>query len=234
MGSQAPTSGRSKKSALASLAVSFGVSALLSTSGAQAADIVFNLSTPSNSSNAIRSFTKDSLTITFDSPTGADTINTNSAGLCVFENFAPGGCGNSTTENLTAVEFSFDADVRLLSYDVSIIRTMPPGQTAVFTTNFIGSTTQSFTQTLTDVGPPPQLPAITHTFSPAFTVAMGEKVTLSTTDFPQGSPEVGYRIDNLRVSTMAPVPGPLPLFGAATAFGFSRKLRKRINVSTSA
>lgn len=27
------------------------------------------------------------------------------------------------------------------------------------------------------------------------------------------------------------VPGPLPLFGAAAAFGFSRKLRKRINVS---
>ena len=26
----------------------------------------------------------------------------------------------------------------------------------------------------------------------------------------------------------APAPGPLPLFGAAAAFGFSRKLRKRI------
>jgi hypothetical protein len=30
---------------------------------------------------------------------------------------------------------------------------------------------------------------------------------------------------------LAPVPGPLPLFGAAAAFGFSRKLRKRINDS---
>lgn len=29
----------------------------------------------------------------------------------------------------------------------------------------------------------------------------------------------------------APVPGPLPLFGAAAAFGFSRKLRKRIQES---
>jgi hypothetical protein len=28
----------------------------------------------------------------------------------------------------------------------------------------------------------------------------------------------------------APVPGPLPLFGAAAAFGFSRKLRKRIKL----
>ncbi len=30
---------------------------------------------------------------------------------------------------------------------------------------------------------------------------------------------------------VAPVPGPLPLFGAAAAFGFSRKLRKRIQVA---
>jgi hypothetical protein len=30
-----------------------------------------------------------------------------------------------------------------------------------------------------------------------------------------------------------PVPGPLPLLGAATAFGFSRKLRKRIKGSES-
>jgi len=29
----------------------------------------------------------------------------------------------------------------------------------------------------------------------------------------------------------APAPGPLPVFGAAAAFGFSRKLRQRINVS---
>jgi hypothetical protein len=32
----------------------------------------------------------------------------------------------------------------------------------------------------------------------------------------------------------APVPGPLPLFGAAAAFGFSRKLRKRIKLEPNA
>ena len=31
-----------------------------------------------------------------------------------------------------------------------------------------------------------------------------------------------------------PVPGPLPLFGAAAAFGFSRKLRKRIKLAPAA
>jgi len=32
----------------------------------------------------------------------------------------------------------------------------------------------------------------------------------------------------------APAPGPLPLFGAAAAFGFSRKLRKRIKLAPNA
>ncbi|MEA5414695.1 hypothetical protein [Synechococcus sp. BA-132 BA5] len=36
------------------------------------------------------------------------------------------------------------------------------------------------------------------------------------------------------VSPADSVPGPLPLFGAAAAFGFSRKLRKRIKGSSNA
>ena len=32
----------------------------------------------------------------------------------------------------------------------------------------------------------------------------------------------------------APAPGPLPLFGAAAAFGFSRQLRKRIKLEPAA
>ncbi|MEY4807973.1 MAG: hypothetical protein RLZZ206_2362 [Cyanobacteriota bacterium] len=35
----------------------------------------------------------------------------------------------------------------------------------------------------------------------------------------------------LATALPAPAPGPLPLFGAAAAFGFSRKLRKRIQGS---
>ena len=36
------------------------------------------------------------------------------------------------------------------------------------------------------------------------------------------------------VATIIPVPAPLPLFGAAAAFGFSRKLRKRIKLAPGA
>lgn len=34
--------------------------------------------------------------------------------------------------------------------------------------------------------------------------------------------------DTIKVNVGNPVPGPLPPFGAATAFGFSRRLRRRI------
>ena len=34
--------------------------------------------------------------------------------------------------------------------------------------------------------------------------------------------------------TPTPVPGPLPLFGTASAFGFSRKLRRRLRAASTA
>jgi hypothetical protein len=36
----------------------------------------------------------------------------------------------------------------------------------------------------------------------------------------------------LSSSALAPVPGPVPAIGAFAAFGFSRKLRKRIKLSS--
>jgi hypothetical protein len=45
-----------------------------------------------------------------------------------------------------------------------------------------------------------------------------------------GSPDAYASVDDLVLGQAAPasVPGPLPLMGAATAFGFSRRLRSRI------
>lgn len=45
-----------------------------------------------------------------------------------------------------------------------------------------------------------------------------------------GSPAAYATVDDLVLGQAAPasVPGPLPLIGAATAFGFSRRLRSRI------
>ena len=43
-----------------------------------------------------------------------------------------------------------------------------------------------------------------------------------------GSPAAFPTVDHLILGQAAPVPGPLPVMGAATAFGFSRRLRSRI------
>jgi len=47
-----------------------------------------------------------------------------------------------------------------------------------------------------------------------------------------GDPVIGYFVEYENHSG-SPVPGPLPLLGVGAAFGFSRKLRKRIISSTS-
>lgn len=39
-------------------------------------------------------------------------------------------------------------------------------------------------------------------------------------------------ISNFSAPGSAPVPGPLPLLGVGAAFGYSRRLRRRINLST--
>jgi hypothetical protein len=41
------------------------------------------------------------------------------------------------------------------------------------------------------------------------------------------------RIAQLPAPPASPAPGPLPLFGAASAFGFSRKLRRRLRAAAS-
>jgi hypothetical protein len=48
----------------------------------------------------------------------------------------------------------------------------------------------------------------------------------------QTNVDAGYIGPNFSTESV-PVPGPLPLFGAATAFGFSRRLRKRIRSNRS-
>jgi hypothetical protein len=44
----------------------------------------------------------------------------------------------------------------------------------------------------------------------------------------------GLSIAQLSDPTPSAVPGPLPLFGAASAFGFSRKLRRRLRAAATA
>ena len=53
---------------------------------------------------------------------------------------------------------------------------------------------------------------------------------------PTDVPNLDFSVTWAKASPAAPapVPGHLPLFGAAAAYGFSRKLRKRIKLSPAA
>jgi hypothetical protein len=58
---------------------------------------------------------------------------------------------------------------------------------------------------------------------------------LATTPLTAGSLNTStFMVVTFSTSSTAPVPGPLPALGAAAAFGFSRKLRKRIKRSNNA
>jgi hypothetical protein len=106
------------------------------------------------------------------------------------------------------------------------------------TTNYLGS------DTVVDMATAAALLSIPHTL-PSLTLEIlgyGGGYTPNVT-WPSGPnlppmpvpPEIwdeGWGIDSLSIT--ARVPGPLPVLGAASAFGFSRKLRKRISQSKGA
>jgi hypothetical protein len=50
---------------------------------------------------------------------------------------------------------------------------------------------------------------------------------------PNNCDDLEDALDNFKAAASASVPGPLPIFGVASSFYFSRKLRKRIKASKS-
>jgi hypothetical protein len=74
-------------------------------------------------------------------------------------------------------------------------------------------------------------PLFAYDYDPSIAEVIGSLQDLSTPgsfidDNPAASATVKYAIAN----ATTPVPGPLPLFGAAAAFGWSRRLRRRLAV----
>lgn len=69
-------------------------------------------------------------------------------------------------------------------------------------------------------------PYFAYTTSPDFAFFKGSGVL--TNDIPANEPQHTWAKATLYT---APAPGPLPLLGAGAAFGFSRKLRKRIKLA---
>jgi hypothetical protein len=67
-------------------------------------------------------------------------------------------------------------------------------------------------------------PAITVNFAPNSRISSGSSFSLSTINNNVSTP-VSYRIQSF---TLEEVPGPLPIFGLAAAFTYSRKIRNRL------
>jgi hypothetical protein len=57
---------------------------------------------------------------------------------------------------------------------------------------------------------------------------------LTTSSGTLGTWTLGNNVDTISVKVFNPVPGPLPVLGAGAAFGFSRRLRRRIQRSKGA
>ena len=86
-------------------------------------------------------------------------------------------------------------------------------------------------------------PNASGSFGPLFGIKFataGTSVNSCTWGSGSGSVQCDFNFGNLnntnytwaQADLVPPVPGPLPLFGAAAAFGFSRKLRKRIKAGS--
>jgi hypothetical protein len=71
-------------------------------------------------------------------------------------------------------------------------------------------------------------PLFAYDYDPSIAEVIGSLQDLSAPgSFIDGTPAAGATVKYAIAS--APVPGPLPLFGAAAAFGWSRQLRRRID-----
>ena len=212
---------------LAKLSIATGV--VLSTASPGHAFVNFSLeeSSPFNTPSA--QYTEDSsgINLTIDNAVGTDLptaggIVGNAAGLCSFLQNAndSGGfrcgynapSGATASSSLTSFDFTFSSDVFLRSFNVSRLNDVNSA--------LLSFGAQNFNITSTGV----------QNFSGNYLVARGTPVTLSTSSvvFADGFLGGAVRISDLQVEE---VPGPLPLLGAASAFAYSRKLRKKISAS---
>jgi len=213
------------------LAASASIAAVAAPEKAHAA---FNFSNvPAVNANS-QTFTDAGISLTVDNPVTGFTgggVNTNASGLCAWlqnsSNLGMPGkrCGyvdgtSAQSATLTGLTFTFDQRVRLKSFDFSSLS----GTSSATLTFSQGSKSAAFTVSGTVPSP--------RTFSPAFTVEANTPLTLTSSGVVSTTTISGeMRINGLEVEA---VPGPLPLFGAAAAFGWSRRLRRRTMAATEA
>jgi hypothetical protein len=185
------------------------------------ATIVVDLTGQSGTSVGSRSFTEGDLTVTFGPSLSSPQIVTASSaqGLCLFANSSDGTirCGVSGTSEQPS-EYNFlqltsNRDIFLTGGSVNQILTALGGNSnsISITSSIGGSELASVPNTL---GAFSTTPLFVSASQPLFFT--GEGLNTAT------------RLNNF---TFEEVPGPLPVLGAAAAFGASRRIRKKIKQS---
>ncbi len=178
--------------------------------------------------NFSASFPSSTVGLTVSTPTGGPFpsvggINSAPAGLCSWlehtSTDATRRCNYidspaDATSTLTGYQLTFDKTVKLKQFDVSQFIDLVTGSIA-----FGGSPSGLFT--FNGMG--------AQVFGSDLVVAANTPLVVSTSGTLSGTNSGVFRINNLQVEEV--VPGPLPLLGVGTAFQFSRRLRKRLNLA---
>ena len=172
--------------------------------------------------------------------------------FCVFPKLALGAAAALAAISLSPGSAqAFVVTVGGLTYDVTTFTGAANNNSSKFATAANGgvmpwyNSSSLASQFATAVGPNLGLPnqVIVSNFGPYFGYQMRSSNVVNAPSFLTGSGVVPTDVPNLDFSVTwakaspaapAPVPGHLPLFGAAAAYGFSRKLRKRIKLSPAA
>lgn len=202
-------------------------------SSAHAVTANFNFSDDPEVNFSSKAFTSDigGLTATVSSPITSTYVPANGGlnaslrGLCAWARVGTvgGRCGYNVNDGASAgdglsgfkVAFSNIQSPTLKSFDIS--QFAPPSLIGAALTFTSGSTSQVFNITGANT---------TYSFLDPFVVAPNNEVIVTSSGFST-TPNGGvFRLQSL---TIEDVPGPLPLLGLGAAFGFSRKLKRKMN-----
>lgn len=204
------------------------VSVVLGAAPSQAfGTITFNTTTSTNSPSRVFSspVSSTSLTLSNSNSTGntPGTINTNSNGWCAFtvvgtSGGSAGRCGYGTSpaSGVSSFQLSLNKSSIITGFNVSSFETANISQGTVgFSTDNISFTNINFNGNGLQ--------------SLSFFAGANQPIFVRTSAAFQPSSNTGiFRIASLTVADASvPVPGPLPIFGVAAAFGWARKLRQR-------
>jgi hypothetical protein len=224
----------------ASLAISL-VTAVLYAAPARAVTGSFNFSIDPEVNFSSRAFNSSTggFTATVSSPVASGFqpatggLNASSQGLCAWSSTGTtaGRCGYNVAggapsgSGLRGFTLSFNQFVFLDSFQISQFAPST-GATPVnnASMNFHSSSSgQTVAFNITG-------PGTTYTFSTPLSVAAGADLFITTSGLTSSSNGGVFRMQSLSVSD---VPGPLPLLGVGAAFGWSRKLRRKMKQSAS-